>query len=411
MNERPAALWRDPALLSLVLIQIVVGSGFALLIPALPEYVTQLGGSSTELGIFNSSYALALFVFAPAWGWASDRVGRRFALIGGTVGLGVSYALLAVAPSLPIAIVLRAMGGAFAAATIPASFAYVADVTAPEQRGRAMGMVSAGLGLAFVFSPVLGGMLAAVDLIVPFLLAAASSGVAAVLVARFLRPVPPRAPAARGGDALPAGRWHLFAPLLPMLVVSFIIGVADGTRPTALALYADDHLGFGTAELGIVFSVMGIAFVISNWLVVGPAIGRFGERATVLAGLPIGIVGFLLVPLAQDLLMLCVAIGVQGVALAFGFTAIPAYLSRVALGGQGVAMGWRSATVSGGQILGPLLGGGLYAMGALLPFFAGAGIVAVALAVGLYAVRPETTPTGAAEGTSTILARSEGGRT
>ena len=410
MTGRPAALWRDPALLSLVLIQVVVGSGFALLIPALPLYVSLLGGGPTELGVFNSSYALMLFLCAPLWGWWSDRIGRRSTLIAGTLGLGASYLLLAVADSLPLAIVLRGLGGAFAAATIPASFAYVADVTSPEERGRAMGMVSAGLGLAFVFSPVVGGALASLGLVVPFLLAAATSGLAALLVTRYLRPVPPRQPAAKESAPAP-GRWQSFAVLLPMLSVSFIVGLADGSRPTALALYADDGLGFGPAELGIIFSVMGICFVLSQWLAVGPAISRLGERNAVILGMPITIVGFLLVLLSSDLVTLALAIGVQGVGMAFNFTGVPAYLSRVARGGQGVAMGWRSATVSGGQIVGPIIGGGLYAAGAMLPFIAGAALVGLALLVAIIAMRPvsradQQAPLGSAVG----VMGSEGGR-
>lgn len=380
--------WRDPALVSLVLIQIVVGSGFALLVPILPRYVELLGGGATELGLFNASYALMLFVCAPVWGWLSDRTGRRSALLAGTLGMGLSYLGLAVAPNLVIAIGLRALGGAFAAATVPASFAYVADTYSVEERGRAMGMISGGLGIAFVFSPVLGGTLATFSLIVPFVAAATTALAGSALVALFLRPGPPHTHKVATSTVEPVGRWEGFAVLLPMLTVSFIVAIADGTRQTALPLFADDQLTMGPPELGMVFSVMGACFVLSNWLLVGPAIRLLGERNAVIAGMPISMVGFLLVFMAHDTATLSAAIGVQGIGMAFGFTGVPAYLSRIARGGQGLAMGWRQTTVSGGQILGPLLGGLLYSMAPLLPFTAGAGLFLLAMVVAILKVRP-----------------------
>ena len=51
-------------------------------------------------------------------------------------------------------------------------------------------------------------------------------------------------------------------------------------------------------------------------------------------------------------------------------------------------MGWRSMTLSAGQIAGPLIGGGLYELGPSLPFYGGAVFVAIALVLGVLTVRP-----------------------
>ena len=51
--------------------------GFSVLIPVLPLYAERLGATPFEVGLILTVYALAQLLFLPAWGWVSDRVGRR----------------------------------------------------------------------------------------------------------------------------------------------------------------------------------------------------------------------------------------------------------------------------------------------------------------------------------------------
>jgi MFS family permease len=383
--------WRDPRILSLVLVQVVVGSGFALLIPTLPRYITSLGGQASDLGLFNAAYAVAMLVSAPAWGAWSDRVGRRSVLIIGALGLGATYLALPIAPDLQVAFALRFLGGVFAAGTIPASFAYVVDVTTPEERGSAMGAVSAGMGMAFVISPVIGGVLAEVGVAVPFLLAAAAAGLSAILVTLMLPSVAPRAATVLVQGRTPS-RFEALRPLAPVLLVTFLIGLAESIRPTALALYTTDDLGFTASELGLVFSAMGLAFVLSQWWLVGPLIGRVGEKGTILVGQPITIAGMLLMLVVADVPGVTVANFLQGMGMAFGFTAIPVYISRIATSGQGAAMGYRTSTMSFAQVMGPLAAGAAYAIAPAVPFSVSAALVAGAMVVASVGLRVRPAP-------------------
>ncbi len=386
-SASPTSVWRDPRVLALVIIQAVVGSGFALLIPALPAFVRSVGGDPSDIGLFNASYAIALLIASPVWGSWSDRVGRRTVLLVGTIGLAISYALLPLAPSMPIALAIRFLGGVMAAATIPASFAYVADVTTLEMRGRAMGALSAGMGIAFIVSPVIGGTLAEFGLGVLFALASLTALSAAILVAKVLPAVPPRAGLA--SDA--AGRGRLRAalrPLWPILCVTFLIGLAESIRPTALALYGSGQVGLGSAELGVVFSVMGLAFVLTQIWLVGPVIERAGERWAIALGQPMTIAGMLLMTVAGDLALVVLANGLQGMGMAFGFTAIPVYISRITSHGQGTAMGYRTSTQSLAQVCGPLVASATYAMGPAVPFVVSAALVLGAMIAALVTLRP-----------------------
>src|SRR5204863_377871 len=85
----------------------------------------------------------------------SDKRGRRPVLAWTLAGNAASYALFAVAHDLPTLFLSRAMSGFFAA-NISTAQAYMADITTPERRTRAMGLIGMAFGLGFVLGPAFG---------------------------------------------------------------------------------------------------------------------------------------------------------------------------------------------------------------------------------------------------------------
>jgi MFS family permease len=298
---------------------------------------------------------------------------------------------MAVAPTVELAIALRFAGGVFAAASIPTSFAYVADTTHGPARARAMGFLSAAMGLAFVFSPVIGGALGDLGTALPFLGAGACAFAGAVLVFVAL-PAAPAAPRrAQDGRSRRARLAGDLGPLLPILAISFLVSSTDGSRPVAVAVYAADRLAAAPSDLGLLFGTIGLSFTLGQLALAGPLIDRFGERTAIALGAFVTGVGFLLVPFTTGLLPLAGALAIQGVGMALGFAAIPAYISHTTASGQGVAMGWRSATQSAGQVVGPIIGGWLYELDHAWPAFVAAGLGLTAAVVGVLALRPLVT--------------------
>ena len=114
------------------------------------------------------------FVFSPVLGALSDRFGRRPVLLISMTGHGLDYILMALAPSLAWLFVGRIISG-ITAASFSTAYAYIADVTPPEKRAAAFGMVGAAFGVGFVLGPALGGLLGSVDPRLPFWVAAAFS--------------------------------------------------------------------------------------------------------------------------------------------------------------------------------------------------------------------------------------------
>jgi MFS transporter, DHA1 family, tetracycline resistance protein len=133
--------------------------GFGIVLPLLPTYAKTLGASGLLVGVIMAAYSAMQFLFAPAWGAWSDRVGRRPALLISTAGASLSYLLFAYGSTLSGATALwvifasRIFAG-ICGANITVAQAYIADVTPPEQAAQRMGLIGMAFGLGFIVGPV-----------------------------------------------------------------------------------------------------------------------------------------------------------------------------------------------------------------------------------------------------------------
>ena len=128
-----------------------------MIMPVLPKLVENFMGGNTAraaeiFGVFGTAWALMQFLFSPVLGALSDSYGRRPVVLISNFGLGLDYVLMALAPNLWWLFVGRVISG-ITAASISTGYAYVADVTPPEQRAANFGMLGAAFGLGFVLGP------------------------------------------------------------------------------------------------------------------------------------------------------------------------------------------------------------------------------------------------------------------
>ena len=129
---------------------------FGIIIPVLPKLVEEfLGGDTAQAaeiyGLMGTSWALMQFVCSPIQGALSDRFGRRPVVLLSNLGLGLDFILMALAPSLAWLFAGRVISG-IASSSFSTAGAYIADVTPPDKRAAAFGMMGAsfGLGLCWV---------------------------------------------------------------------------------------------------------------------------------------------------------------------------------------------------------------------------------------------------------------------
>jgi len=338
-------------------------AGFGLIIPVLPYYAEQFGASALGFGALVGVFSLTQFVATVVLGGLSDRIGRRPVLLA-TIAVGaVGYTLFGLASSYAWLFVARAIAG-FAGGNISVAQAYIADVTLPSERSRGMGLVGAAFGLGFIVGPALGavaahyGGLRAVGFVAAGLCAVNLASAFFVLTEslrqehRAARPLVDTTHLRRG---LTNPRFrHTFAVfgLIPFAFSGYIV---------AVPLFSERAFGWGSAQLGMFFTVVGVIAASVQGYFFGRIQPRTGDRPLIAWGTLGMAIGIAAIPLASRSweMFPCVVI------LAFGNSiAAPALTGLIStLAGpaeQGAMLGSAQALSAIGRFSGPFLFGQLF---------------------------------------------------
>lgn len=308
MSE-PTASRRKGALVFIFLVVLIDVLAFGLIIPVLPHLVEQFTGSKSQaalwIGVFGTVFAAIQFLSSPIQGALSDRYGRRPVILLSCLGLGLDFVIMALAPTLGWLLLARVFSGLFSASFTTAN-AYVADITAPEQRAKSYGLIGAAFGVGFTIGPVLGGWLGEVDLRLPFWFAA---GLALLNFCYGLFVLPESlAPASRAQRFdWSAARPHAailligrYPAIIGLAAVVFIANLAHYVYPSVFVLFADVRYGWGPWQVGWVLFLVGVCSVIVNVAVVGRAVKAMGERRALIFGLCCGVAGFVVYAFAPQ---------------------------------------------------------------------------------------------------------------
>ena len=144
--------------------------GIGLIVPVLPRLIGTLSETRDAqtwwYGLIMLSYGVMQFVSSPLLGALSDRIGRRPVLLGGILGLGLTFAVPAFSGSLVLILVSRVVGGMMSA-NMTVAQAYIADVTQGVGRCSGFGKIGAAFGVGFVLGPAVGGLLGDSDPVGP----------------------------------------------------------------------------------------------------------------------------------------------------------------------------------------------------------------------------------------------------
>src|SRR5581483_5305187 len=245
------------------------------------------------VGVFGTVFALMQFVWQPVLGVLSDRFGRRPVIVLSNLGMGVDYMVMAIAPVLWWLLAGRVISGV-TSATATVAGAYVADVTAPERRARAFGMIGAAFGLGFVVGPAIGGLCGQFDPRAPFWVAAALSvlnGIYGAFVLPESLAREHRASRFAWSKANPLGSLRLLRrhPELSALAVMLLLSTTAGlVMQSTWVLYVTYRYGWQPGMTGLSLAAVGVCSAASQMLVIAPFVKRFGERAALFTGLAFG---------------------------------------------------------------------------------------------------------------------------
>lgn len=367
--------------------------GFGLLIPVAPELVRGLlhggaGGTEAEaaryFGILTATYAAMAFVFAPTMGALSDRFGRRPVLLCALFGSGLDYFAMALSPNLWFLFLTRALNG-ISGSTISVCNASIADVTPPDKRAGAYGLLGAAFGLGFVLGPLMGGVLAAPTIEIPWLGLTYHGDIhypfyaAGILTminwAYGLLVLPESLPKERRARFALAranpikvfagvGKYPLVAGLGASL---FLLNLAQFGLHTTWVLYTGHRYKWGPLEVGLSLAFVGVsAAVVQGGLArkIIPALGPgvLGEKRAVLIGSAIAVLAYLGYGLATQGWMIYAIV----ILASIGGIAQPAFqalITRTVRGDQqGSIQGALTGSNSIAQILGPIIATSVFAI-------------------------------------------------
>jgi len=405
--------------------------GFGIVIPILPYYVRSFGVGDVFIGLLAATYSLTQFLAAPTLGRASDRWGRRPILMLSLAGSAVAWTIFGLgdqvgesagaAAGVAVLFLARALAGAMGG-NIAAAQAYVADVTPPERRAGALGLVGASFSLGFIFGPAIGGALASETAVrvasglpiplpaTPFSLpafGAAAMSLVALVVAVGALEEPPRHRAIGARSTIVADfRAALGDPALRGLVLAFfLVSVAfAGVQVMFIPFVADaSAYGFDASAAALLLTYVGVLGAVNQGVLVGRLADRFGSGRLAVAGATILFVSLAALPFAPvlggvvppfagppwltpELVALLAVLGL----LSFGNGLLnPSLAALVSANSsadrQGTAFGVTQGAGSLGRTVGPPIAAALYAAVYWSPFVAGAVVVlpVVALLVGV----------------------------
>jgi MFS family permease len=369
---------------------------YGIVLPLLPFYVQAQQGGAAAAGLLGSLYALMQFFSGPVLGALSDRYGRRPVLLGCMLGTVLAYLVLGSAGSLA-AVFLAVMIDGVTGGNLTTAYAYIADITTPEQRSRGMGMVGAAFGIGIMSGPALGGLLSRYGLALPAL---AAAGVAVLNISIAFFRLPESLPVERRSASLRASPLNSFtqlralfalAPIRFLLLGLFTLNLAFSGLQTNFPLFSQARFGWDSFQNGIFFAYVGVCAVFIQGMLYGWVQPRVGERWLSLIGLGLMALGLAGMAAARRPGYLFPLVGMVALGSGLSIPSLSGLASRrVESGAQGRLMGGMQAMLSVAMISGPALAGLAFerlSVGA--PYWLGSVLAALALLAVLPGLRAE----------------------
>lgn len=283
--------------------------GMAVIIPVMPSLLEEvLHVDVSEASFYGAwlitAYAVMQFVFSPILGSLSDRYGRRPVLLIALAGLCLNYMILYFAPSFGWLLAGRLLSG-IAGASISTCNAYIADVSAPEERTKNFGYVGVAFGLGFIIGPLIGGLAGDISPRAPFVVSAILTLInflfGLFILPESLKPENRRAfnwKRANPISAIANLRKH---PVVSQLSLSlFFIYMASHAVQATWSYYTAYKFDWNEKMVGISLGVFGVLSMAVQGLLIKVAIKKFGAVKSILIGGIHYAVGLLLYAFANE---------------------------------------------------------------------------------------------------------------
>ena len=368
--------------------------GFSIIIPVIPFIVQRYEPNPNTIalyvGLILSSYAFCQFLAAPALGVLSDRFGRRPILLISLFGSVIGYLLLGFGGSLAILFLGRIIDG-LTGGNISTVFAYVADITEPQERGKYFGILGAIGGLGFMLGPAIGGATGAIHLSAPLFIAAAVTALN-MLWGFFFLPESLKKEHKLDKTELshlnPFGQFsHLLSidSLKILFPMAFLYFLAATMLQGNLSVFTKDILNWGPKDIGFLLFIVGIVDIFSQGFLTAKLMPVLGDKKLMIFGALLNGIGIMLVGLIFSFHSIYYVLAVV-ILLNIGDGVFQPSLSSLISKSvepkkQGRVQGASQSIQAMSRVLGPLFAAWLYQYGKSLPYFGSGLIVLIALVI------------------------------
>lgn len=357
MQTPPKAKAVLPILFATLLLDTI---GFGIVIPVIPSLFTDptapgfmLGAYTVDqqlflAGLITAVFGLMQFIAAPILGELSDVYGRKRLLTLGVGVLALSQLIFGVGVaigSLALLFVARTIAG-LAAANISIAQATIADVSAPEDRGRNFGLIGAAFGLGFIIGPLLSGWTTALtgDPATAFWVATAL-GIINVLFISYVLPETNHSRSFKKKFSLWIGIYNIRAALTdhdvrPLYMTNFFYMCGFTFFTTFVGVLLVNTYGMNESGVGTFFAVVGVFIFITQAFILRLVSRHMRDRTALYAAIPASAAVVALYPFMPSSLAVFALIPLLAVPQGLVMAYLPALISRgVDNEKQGAALG------------------------------------------------------------------------
>ncbi|QBD76115.1 MFS transporter [Ktedonosporobacter rubrisoli] len=388
------------AMIFLIVLAFLNTVGMTIANPVVPfmtqQHLSNPNDLALTVALMISLYGICQLLASPVLGLLSDSFGRRPVLFVCLIGSALGYLLFGLAGALWLLFVGRIIDG-LTGGNVSVLFAYIADTTRPEERGKYFGIIGGVSGLGVIIGPSVGGLLAGLNYSAPFIAAAAVCTLSLLWGIFFLPESLPRSQrviSINVSDLNPLkqlGSLFRVAHLRWLLLAFFFYFLPFAHLIANLAILLKDGLGWNAAEAGLASSIIGVIDILVQGVLVGlllPIFGnvKLGNWSLALVGISYVLLGIMALTNSPILLI------AGGVLFAGASGLVENSLrgltsSMASANQQGVISGASQSMESLAMIVGPLLGGWLYSSaGHAVPYLCGTVIIVLAIVSVLRAV-------------------------
>lgn len=345
--------------------------GISLVIPVMPSIMNEMELSGSTLGNMVAAFAIAQLIVSPFAGKWTDRFGRKIMIVIGMFLFSFSELLFGLGKTVEVLFISRILGGVSAAFIMPAVTAFIADITTPKERPKALAYMSAAINTGFILGPGIGGFLAELGTRTPFFVAAAIAAIAAIISVLFLKE-PERAQHATDPTASiqKGGIRRLFVPLyfIAFLLI-FLSSFGLTSFESLFSLFVDHKFGFTPTDIAILITGGGLVGALAQLLLFDSLTRNYGEIVLVRYSFVISAILVFAMTVVNSYWTVMITSMICFIGFDLIRPGITSYLSNVAGNEQGFVGGMNSMFTSLGNIFGPVIGGFLFDINLNFPYY------------------------------------------